>query len=726
LAGDLSSDRQLDSWIQESAKGDVAFPFGAAGTDDQARQAFSRVVQRIDGLSRGQLGLSIVGADGGLLNPMEQNHDVTLLGFSESAVPIRREVLAQLGPPTGAATDLGAPLDAATSAADNPTVAVVLLTDGRHTTDVSPVTKAAVLGKAGVPIYPVLLGSRVPPPDLAIARVQAPATVFKGAEAALTVTVQANALNGRTLSVEVVRPGHPPIVERIEHPGGSRQHVIRIPVRLEESGVHPLTVRVHPEPEDTHPENDSRTATIQVADDRAKVLLIDGEARWEHHYLAAALARDPSIEVQSIIFSQPRIGRTIDGDDATAALPARRLPSEPDALDVYDAIVVGDVTPEQLSAEDRARLDRYVTERGGTLIVTAGKRAMPNAYFRSSFDNDPIRKLLPIDTCRIVTSMTGFSLSPTSEGALASFLQLGNTLGASVERWADLPKIYWGALGRVKPGAAVLATDRDPNATTSGDIATWEKEHALVAWHNVGFGRVLYIGVDGTWRFRLRIGDAIHHRFWGQILRWAAADQPLMAGNASVRFGARRSIVPQGEDVEIAARWLDIRQPLKLNSAASVRIVRTMPNRPDEPVATVPLSRQESRPRDLAAKIRDLPAGEYAAELVIPDRASELTVAGPGGKASPLRAHFRVTPRESTELSDLSCDIPLLEEIAAKSGGRVFQADEASQIVPLLAQRMITRDVHHERRLAESWITLVALLLLLGFEWALRKAAGLP
>jgi hypothetical protein len=384
------------------------------------------------------------------------------------------------------------------------------------------------------------------------------------------------------------------------------------------------------------------------------------------------------------------------------------------------------VTPEQLSAEDRARLDRYVTERGGTLIVSAGKRAMPNAYFRSSFDNDPLRKLLPIDTCRIVTSITGFSLSPTSEGALASFLQLDNTLEASAERWANLPKLYWGALGRVKAGATVLATDRDPNVATSGDIATWEKEHALVAWHNVGFGRVLYVGVDGTWRFRLRTGDAIHHRFWGQILRWAAADQPLMAGNASVRFGARRSIVSQGDDVEIAARWLDIRQPLRPNSAASIRIFRTVPNKPDEPVASVPLSRQESRPRDLTARLRDLPAGEYSAELVIPDRATELTVAGPGGKTSPLRARFRVTPRESTEMSDLSCDIPLLEEIAAKSGGRMFQADEAAQIVPLLAQRTITREVHHERRLAESWITLAALLSLLGFEWALRKVAGLP
>ena len=243
--------------------------------------------------------------------------------------------------------------------------------------------------------------------------------------------------------------------------------------------------------------------------------------------------------MQSVLFSQPRIGRTLDGDDAAAALPARKLPSEPNALDVYDAIVLGDVTPEQLVAEDRARLDRYVTERGGTLIVSAGKRAMPNAYFRSSFDNDPIRKLLPIDTCRIVTSLTGLAMTPTSEGSLASFLQLGNTQEASAERWADLPKLYWGAL---RPGQARRRRARHRPRSELPDLRRHRnmgKRNALMAWHNVGFGRVLYVGVDGTWRYRLRTGDAIHHRLWGQILRWAAADQPLMAGNASVRFGAR-------------------------------------------------------------------------------------------------------------------------------------------------------------------------------------------
>jgi hypothetical protein len=721
LATDLCSESQLDSWIKEAgASGQIGFPLDGRGTDDRVRQTFDQVCRRIDALPRAGLGAAIVGESGGLLAAIEKKHDVALLGFSEAATVLPRELISQPPLKSGVGTDLGAPIDWAASG-DSPPVAVVLLTDGRHNASASPVAKAAALGQLGAPVYSILLGARVPPPDVSIARVQAPASVFKGADATVESVIQVNGLGARELTLELQQPGRPTLTERIHHPGGSRMHTVRMSVRLDDPGAHPVTVRVRPEPEDTHPENDTRTVTIQAADDKAKVLLIDGEARWEHHYLASALSRDPSINVQSVVFAQPRIGRTIEADDEASALPARQLPRGHDALESFDAIVLGDVTPEQLGAADRDRLDRYVSERGGTLIVIAGKRAMPGSFFRASLDHDPLRKLLPIESARLVAAPNGFTVAPTADGKLSSFLQLDNTAEASAERWSDLPRHYWGVVGRAKPGAAVLATEREPAASETGN---WEKDHALIAWHNVGFGRVLFVGIESTWRFRLRTGDAIHHRLWGQVLRWAAADQPLIVGNSTVRFGPRRPLVQQGDDIEIAVRWLDNARPLKTTSAA-VRVLHTASGKPDEQVAVVPLSKPEAS-RDLTARLRDLPPGDYAAELAIPDRANDLTVAGPNGVMAPLRAKFRVTPRESTELSDLSCDVGLLEEIAAKSGGRVFAAEEFAELAPLLTSRSVTRDVQHEWRLAESWLTLGLLLTLLGFEWGLRKWAGLP
>ena len=49
-----------------------------------------------------------------------------------------------------------------------------------------------------------------------------------------------------------------------------------------------------------------------------------------------------------------------------------------------------------------------------------------------------------------------------------------------------------------------------------------EEQRALFVRHTYGFGQVFYVGLDSTWRWRYRIGDLYHHRFWSQAIRWAA------------------------------------------------------------------------------------------------------------------------------------------------------------------------------------------------------------
>ena len=53
-------------------------------------------------------------------------------------------------------------------------------------------------------------------------------------------------------------------------------------------------------------------------------------------------------------------------------------------------------------------------------------------------------------------------------------------------------------------------------------------------------------------------------------------------------------------------------------------------------------------------------------------------------------------------------------------------AEDSAELASLLTKREIARSVRHEWRLAESWPTLVVLVMLLGCEWGLRKWAGLP
>jgi hypothetical protein len=210
-------------------------------------------------------------------------------------------------------------------------------------------------------------------------------------------------------------------------------------------------------------------------------------------------------------------------------------------------------------------------------------------------------------------------------------------------------------------------------------------------------------------------------------MRWAASDKPLLVGNEFVRFGPRKPVVPYGEEVTLGVRFSELARKLAPEAPAAVKLLRTQEGKPDEVVATVNLQRLEARPRDLEAKLRDLPPGGYAAELAIPELADQLNGSpGPDGRPLPLRATFTVSPRESTEMIDLATNQLLLEEVAAKSGGRVFTADTAHELAELVTQSTATRSHAVETKAWQTWPTLAVFLALLTIEWLTRKWAGLP
>src|SRR5262249_36786152 len=157
-----------------------------------------------------------------------------------------------------------------------------------------------------LPVYPVALGARQAPPDVAVASVRAPSSVFKDVDVPVEARVKVTGLPAQEFVVELRRPAGPPLEERIRHEGGDRVYPLRFQVRPSQTGTQPLTVTARPVEGETRTDNNSRPVVVNVADDKAKVLLVDGEARWEFHYLANVFVRDRAVQMQSVVFSQPR------------------------------------------------------------------------------------------------------------------------------------------------------------------------------------------------------------------------------------------------------------------------------------------------------------------------------------------------------------------------------------------------------------------------------------
>jgi hypothetical protein len=757
MAGDVCPDSLLQDWIKQyDDTGDVRHWVADNESADDApkrrqreterRGMFAEVCRRVDGLTRAEIARRVLAEDGaGLLSAVGAKHKVEVIGFTQEAWDVKPDALAELFQPAkGAAraagsafTDVRLPLARAlerSGTGEGKVLGVVLLSDGQHNWGPSPVKKAIEMGEHKLPVFALPLGARQPPPDVAVVSVKAPPAVFKDVDTQIEARVKVSGIKDRKqLVVQLQRPGQDPLVETIDHDGSDRYHTVRFQVRLDKAGVQALTVHAKPVEGETTPANNSRPVVINVADDKAKVLLIDGEARWEQHYLANALARDRTMQPQSVVFQQPRVGMVPEDELRKAGNPWRTLPTGPDALSAYDCIILGDVSPEELPPPERVRLEKYVGDRGGTLVVLAGKRSMPLAFAGAdagAAESDPLLRLLPIEQPRAVRPPAGFPLTLTYEGKSTAFLQMEPEPDRNAQRWADFPRHYWGVVGKVKPGGTALAYVADANAAPDKkDEAERAKESGLIVRHNYGFGRVLFVGLDSTWRWRYRAGDTYHHRFWGQAIRWAASDKPLVTGNEFVRFGTRDAIYRHGHDIDLVVRLADEAGPLAPDALAAARILRQKdgPDGGEESVALVPLGRREAQPRVLEGKLRDLPAGHYAVELVIPDLGDKLNApAADGQPAKKLRATFSVTPPDGEEMVELATNYPLLEELAAKSGGQVFAPENTAGLAEALTKRAITREDRAENRLWQWWVVLVLVLSLLTVEWVGRKFAGLP
>ena len=672
-----------------------------------------------------------------LLGELQKKHALELFSFDQtlgalSAEPEKLKAALdadrKLDPATASGsmtfTDLKLPFARASeSAADTLTsklVGVVVFTDGRHNWGDSPMARAQEVAAHKVPVYPVVMAPPNSPPDVAVIAAQAQtATVFKGSTVPVEVAVRVTAWPAGEVKVTMTVPPdekgnqRPPVEEVIQHNGQDQTYQLALRAKLDAPGPQSMTITAESNAQpDKFPTNNSRTARVNVVKDRARVMLVDGEARWEFHYLHTCLGRDENMDVRSVVFNQPRITKADDETLKKYGIPALKLP-DPDVVVGYDCIVLGDVEPPMLTRADRERLEKYVAEDGGTLVIVAGKRAMPGVYRE---DTEPLRKLLPIKNPAVVNSQDGFRLSLAPDGQRSWFLQLGDTSSLTRLIWENLPPHYWAVTGDAKDGAEVLAE-------VGGK--------PVIARQNYGFGRVLYVGIDSTWRWRYKVGDKYHHKFWGQVAQWAASDRLLPAQNAAgtIRFGTREPAFRTGQDVEVIARGTEAVRKLGANSIKGARLIK-LPAKEGEVERTLtltPLSQPESRPRDLSGKFRELVPGKYAVELEIPEWADQLTgPVGADGRATTLRSTFEVLPPDNEELVELSADMPLLDEIAKSTGGKVYTPDEVAELIEKLSAQVAKVEMNTEYPARKSWLTLVIVLALLSLEWGLRKWAGLP
>ena len=733
MIGNPAIDARLDRWQQAFEQqrdpewvdeNEVADPDRRAALAESRQKQLQDIFRELDKLPRKEIARRLLTTiPRPVIDELKKLGNVELFAFAGKTEAIEREQLEKVVVAPSASlltgtSDLSLALQSAGSISTGDVMGLVLFTEGRDHSGKPLAPLAASLKAADVPVFPVMLGSTFRPKDLSIASLEHPQAVYKGDHPQLKITLNTVGFEGKTIDVELAPQdgtAGEPSKKSVAITGPSAN--VEFDLNAMEVGRKSYVVRTPVLEGETRDDNNSRTFAFTVVDDRAKVYVLEGDARWEFRYLEAALSRDERVDLKRVLFQQPYLG----------ILPEPFFPQRVDLPEVDDAasspfaeidlVILGDVAPLYLNDRLVQLLHEFV-KNGGTLVISAGKRWMPQA-----FQSPLLAELLPLTNIRPVTltdlsgeappSLRGLPIQLTLDGEQQAMLQFSADSLENQQIWKRLPGQMWALLGDPKPAATVWATTVLPPG--AADPLAADRRHAMIIHQHFGSGQVLWMGFDGTWRWRERVGDTFHHRYWGQLARWAAASK-VTAGNEFVRFGFERPDIELGQDAIVRSRWMAsfLEKYPKLKSKAT--FFRSG-DKAEKAFTSIELTPTPGSPLLHQGKVVSLPAGEY--RVVLTAENADL------GEKS-VEAKLYVHDRPSLELSELSANRDLLTQIVDVSGGRLFLPDELSELPKMFKTFDGNISKYEESPLWDRWPWLVLLCGLMTAEWVTRKINGLP
>ena len=620
---------------------------------------------------------------------------------------------------------------------------ILLLTDGRHnaTRTVEPLARR--IGLLQVPICSIVFGGGArPATDAAVVALDAPDTIYAKDKVYLNADLKLDGMAGKTVRVTLYDGDDPVTTEEIEVQADSLRTRVQLADEPGETGDHHYRVKVEDVAGEVLSTNNELPLSVRVTDDQTRFLIIEGRPRWEFRYLKNLFAsRDRTVKIQYVLLhpdtipgQPPRPKVHASAARAKQECEATAPPENEAEWMKFDVIFLGDVGPSVLRDDDLAAIKKFVTERAGTLIVIAGPRHMPHAY-----PDTPLADMLPVSfhgldggETHLAPAEKTFHIALTAEGRDHVITRLQVDPQENLATWNSFPELFWRhPMPRAKEGATVLAyalpptppefltptrAHEIPDEDTIRQRRQFVRDNALVSLQKVALGQVLFLSFDRTWRLRYRVGDTHHHKFWGQVLRWATADK-LPAGTTYVKVGSDRPRYPADANVRVRAKITQTDYTPVVSDDVHARIFDG-----DQLVLKKKMTYVANSLGMFRADLGQLAPGKYRFELDAPEAKQILA----GENADKAETKFSVIKTIPDEEIELSADRGLLEKLANLTGGLVAVPPRALDTVAAFGPGTLRRSEPRQWSLWDSWPLLILVVLIAGAEWLLRKRARLP
>ncbi|MGZ0168039.1 MAG: glutamine amidotransferase [Planctomycetales bacterium] len=666
---------------------------------------------------------------------------------------------------------------------------IVLLSDG-NATDLTAGDLSEGLGSDVnlPPVYPVLFDQKSSLPDVAIASVSISETPFEDAPVSLQCNVRVHDLKMQRVSTSdllvecclIDADGETIKTERQAIADPDATLPFRFQFRPIKTGVAFYRLQVNaldlsgetdsPLEEGTL-ENNSRIVQVNRGSAKHRILYVCGRPNWEFKFLRRSVEEDDQIDLLGMIrvakreakfdfrgrdgqssnslfrgfkgetdeetekYDEPVIVRlnTKFEDELRAGFPK-------DAKDLFgfDALILDDVEAEFFNRDQLTLIEKFVSERGGGLLMLGGAEC----FHTGGYERTPVADALPVylDRTQFPEAAARLTLDLTREGWLQPWVRLRPTEIDEHDRLKTMPAFRTlNPTQGIKPGASVMSTVSD---------ASGEHWPAMVT-QSYGRGRSGAMLVGDLWRWQIGRNDEQPEdlpKAWRQTLRWLIAD---VQQRVDVEMAAADDVAPEAVRVNVrvvdeeflpldnAQVQIRVSGPAMLTKEDAAQKDDSSTPEPEQDPSEAGTSASEEAVSDEAVSDEvvlnaeaslDEP-GVYTA-VFVPKEAGAWTVeanatTGEGEKLTADKAGWIYEPAVQ-EFQRSGVNLELLSKLAEQTKGEIVQADELDDFVSKLQSKPMP--------VVEAWtmplwdqplVFLIVLCCLVG-EWGLRRSTGLP
>jgi len=626
---------------------------------------------------------------------------------------------------------------------NRPLAGMLLFTDG-NATDLRRLGETDGLP----PVYPVVVGHSEAVRDVALVNTRVTQTAFEDAPVTLQAEVTASGLRGETVRARLMDAAGNTVRElrqRVRQPDETL--TFRFQFRPESAGLsfHQVTVSVD---DDAGAVTDaSREATLLnnrrvVAVDRGggpyRVLYVAGRPNWEYKFLNRALAADDQLQLVALIrvaHREPkfefrgRAGETGNplfrgfGDQSREEVErydrpvltrlntrdelelAGGFPSTAEDLYGYHAVILDDVEAGFFTADQAMLLQKFVSERGGGLLMLGGMES----FREGGYHRTPVGEMLPVYLDRAdeagAAGPARFDLA--REGWLQPWARLRDNEQDEAARLDAMPDFrVVNPVSEIKPGASVLATVEGADGAPRPALAS----------QRFGRGRTAVLTVGDFWRWGMQDEAARQdmEKAWRQLARWLVADVPQRVeltvedspetapGAVKLQVRVRDAAF---EPMDEATVMLEVAPALLTDTNASAAPIRLRPDAAGE------------EPGLFQSIFVPGATGGYRVTAGVTNALGVSVGQVEAGWSSDLLAD---------EFRQLQPNVALLEDIARRTGGEIVDATSLKSFAKRVPQEAApvmeswTSPAWHT-----PWLFGVALGCFVA-EWGVRRWKGLP